>query len=189
MFISFFFFSSRRRHTRCALVTGVQTCALPIYGGSPRPHRKARRASVAARPPDPRRTGLSAVRPRWRAVAVPSRQPTLRTHLGHRHHQPDVRRMADRVRRCQNDHRAARSAHPSLRHRRDRQRELAVQESKLSTVTTGAKGDVVLGYDGSGLRPPPSYPRTTMRWWSPFTCRSRSPLPRRLTNRTEEPTP
>src|SRR3546814_8193158 len=28
--ILFFFFSSRRRHTRCALVTGVQTCALPI---------------------------------------------------------------------------------------------------------------------------------------------------------------
>src|SRR3546814_1208618 len=26
-----FFFSSRSRHTRCALVTGVQTCALPIY--------------------------------------------------------------------------------------------------------------------------------------------------------------
>src|SRR3546814_13489887 len=26
----FFFFSSRRRHTRCALVTGDQTCALPI---------------------------------------------------------------------------------------------------------------------------------------------------------------
>src|SRR3546814_17125855 len=25
-----FVFSSRRRHTRCALVTGVQTCALPI---------------------------------------------------------------------------------------------------------------------------------------------------------------
>src|SRR3546814_9092990 len=25
--------SSRRRHTRCALVTGVQTCALPIFGG------------------------------------------------------------------------------------------------------------------------------------------------------------
>src|SRR3546814_7389293 len=27
----YFFFSSRRRHTRCALVTGVQTCALPIW--------------------------------------------------------------------------------------------------------------------------------------------------------------
>src|SRR3546814_2282712 len=37
-----FFFSSRRRHTRCALVTGVQTCALPILasgeaGGDPGP--------------------------------------------------------------------------------------------------------------------------------------------------------
>src|SRR3546814_7064828 len=31
MFLFVFFFSSRRRHTRCALVTGVQTCALPIY--------------------------------------------------------------------------------------------------------------------------------------------------------------
>src|SRR3546814_5312408 len=29
-----FFFSSRRRHTRCALVTGVQTCALPISATS-----------------------------------------------------------------------------------------------------------------------------------------------------------
>src|SRR3546814_3161842 len=28
--VCWFFFSSRRRHTRCALVTGVQTCALPI---------------------------------------------------------------------------------------------------------------------------------------------------------------
>src|SRR3546814_8381985 len=34
----FCFFSSRRRHTRCALVTGVQTCARPISsdnGGTP----------------------------------------------------------------------------------------------------------------------------------------------------------
>src|SRR3546814_11208428 len=30
VFFTCFFFSSRRRHTRCALVTGVQTCALPI---------------------------------------------------------------------------------------------------------------------------------------------------------------
>src|SRR3546814_13049818 len=30
MICCLFFFSSRRRHTRCALVTGVQTCALPI---------------------------------------------------------------------------------------------------------------------------------------------------------------
>src|SRR3546814_4282958 len=44
----FFFFSSRRRHTRCALVTGVQTCALPIWHGtshatSARPDRAPRR--------------------------------------------------------------------------------------------------------------------------------------------------
>src|SRR3546814_1276347 len=31
---SSFFFSSERRHTCCALVTGVQTCALPIFAGS-----------------------------------------------------------------------------------------------------------------------------------------------------------
>src|SRR3546814_7876932 len=33
----FFFFSSRRRHTSCALMTGFQTCALPIWSSSPRP--------------------------------------------------------------------------------------------------------------------------------------------------------
>src|SRR3546814_9365018 len=41
-----FVFSSRRRHTRCALVTGVQTCALPIL-------------STGARPPDFRVHDLS----------------------------------------------------------------------------------------------------------------------------------
>src|SRR3546814_18249063 len=30
-FCRVFFFARRRRHTRCSLVTGVQTCALPIY--------------------------------------------------------------------------------------------------------------------------------------------------------------
>src|SRR3546814_5509730 len=30
--MSYFFFSSRRLHTICSLVTGVQTCALPISG-------------------------------------------------------------------------------------------------------------------------------------------------------------
>src|SRR3546814_7209410 len=45
-YIFFFFFSSRRRHTRCALVTGVQTCALPIFpvlhlGNDRRPQGRA----------------------------------------------------------------------------------------------------------------------------------------------------
>src|SRR3546814_7873213 len=56
MLLCVFFFSSRRRHTRCALVTGVQTCALPILracrpiglstGGPPREARgHSRRAN------------------------------------------------------------------------------------------------------------------------------------------------
>src|SRR3546814_9848286 len=40
-----FFFSSRRRHTRCALVTGVQTCALPIS-----PTENKEMSSINARP-------------------------------------------------------------------------------------------------------------------------------------------
>src|SRR3546814_1172965 len=39
LIVCVFFFSSRRRHTRCALVTGVQTCALPIYTPSARRER------------------------------------------------------------------------------------------------------------------------------------------------------
>src|SRR3546814_2408237 len=42
-----FFFSSRRRHTRCALVTGVQTCALPI---SPRRVRSTTRVLTTHHP-------------------------------------------------------------------------------------------------------------------------------------------
>src|SRR3546814_4295247 len=52
--IVFFVFSSRGRHTSCALVTGFQTCALPIYlrminlgGGFPAPYRQAAPASLA----------------------------------------------------------------------------------------------------------------------------------------------
>src|SRR3546814_6611930 len=40
-----FFFSSRRRHTSCALVTGVQTCALPISGTT-----SVTRSSMASAP-------------------------------------------------------------------------------------------------------------------------------------------
>src|SRR3546814_19736785 len=38
--VTVFFFSSRRRHTRCALVTGVQTCALPIWNKGGRKRRR-----------------------------------------------------------------------------------------------------------------------------------------------------
>src|SRR3546814_7438977 len=78
-----FFFSSRRRHTRCALVTGVQTCALPIWrtpSGLPRLPRPspagtgllARRSSNATtacrRRSEERRVGkecVSTCRSRW----------------------------------------------------------------------------------------------------------------------------
>src|SRR3546814_12710277 len=52
----FFFFSSRRRHTRCALVTGVQTCALPIWchRGRPRSPDRAPRAAEPLLAPVPR---------------------------------------------------------------------------------------------------------------------------------------
>src|SRR3546814_18714614 len=46
-----FFFSSRRRHTRCALVTGVQTCALPICRSVPAPAAFRHRSSADRRWP------------------------------------------------------------------------------------------------------------------------------------------
>src|SRR3546814_7756313 len=46
-----FFFSSRRRHTRCALVTGVQTCALPIWSHTPVPDTR----TLPATKPQPSR--------------------------------------------------------------------------------------------------------------------------------------
>src|SRR3546814_9176196 len=55
LFLSFFF-SSRRRHTRCALVTGVQTCALPIYR---RCEAAVRRSRVGQDSLDPAASPLS----------------------------------------------------------------------------------------------------------------------------------
>src|SRR3546814_6589135 len=49
IFIVCFFFSSRRRHTRCALVTGVQTCALPISATQTKPPANALTASQRTR--------------------------------------------------------------------------------------------------------------------------------------------
>src|SRR3546814_8533469 len=59
MVCGLFFFSSRRRHTRCALVTGVQTCSLPILarrialGGRARPHGRTQAASRPRKYPEP----------------------------------------------------------------------------------------------------------------------------------------
>src|SRR3546814_9715924 len=68
-----FFFSSRRRHTRCALVTGVQTCALPILaspqrGGVRCASVPSRRTARIASRSEERRVGkecVSTCRSRW----------------------------------------------------------------------------------------------------------------------------
>src|SRR3546814_11352114 len=80
--IFFFFFSSRRRHTRCALVTGVQTCALPICAAFPLvislPVRLPS-GDLSPLPPDPARprSARATIRhpapqycPSWRASAA-----------------------------------------------------------------------------------------------------------------------
>src|SRR3546814_13422486 len=50
VFFCLFFFSCRRRHTRCALVTGVQTCALPIspWPSTPPWHARAALSTTTA---------------------------------------------------------------------------------------------------------------------------------------------
>src|SRR3546814_9570277 len=77
MLTSIFFCARRRRHTRCALLTGVQTCALPISranrsrGGGAVPARRYSFRSGRARSPFPRRH-LSNLR---HPAAPPGREP------------------------------------------------------------------------------------------------------------------
>src|SRR3546814_13387968 len=95
--VGVFFFSSRRRHTICALVTGVQTCALPISGVRPRPRSRpppartpappasrcvvpwpgVRRSSFRSRGDQPSRCSELALRPRPHPLLL------LRGHLQH----------------------------------------------------------------------------------------------------------
>src|SRR3546814_19861725 len=61
-----FFFASRRLHTRCALVTGVQTCALPISTAASNrrigcPGGLAMPASIRSRPVYTRATDPGAI--------------------------------------------------------------------------------------------------------------------------------
>src|SRR3546814_7359406 len=79
---SFFFFSSRRRHTRCALVTGVQTCALPILLEFRFRHCGSE---------------ITATRGGWAVWAPPITLQERRKPLAHRHYpdlHPPVRRQA-----------------------------------------------------------------------------------------------
>src|SRR6188472_3385012 len=61
-----FFFSSRRRHTRCETVTGVQTCALPIFG--------MRAQSVRILAPIPGKAAVGVEVPNQKATPVGMRE-------------------------------------------------------------------------------------------------------------------
>src|SRR3546814_1081278 len=68
------FFSSRRRHTRCALVTGVQTCALPILRG-------AQPSVLAADPPGRHRADRQPLTPSPTPNALADPSPVHVPHL------------------------------------------------------------------------------------------------------------
>src|SRR3546814_8206242 len=103
-----FFFSSRRRHTRCALVTGVQTCALPIY-----PDFAESRYPLSRANPRRRHSRL------WRREIVP---PDRIYPIGER-------RSPSRHRRGRGERSGAGGAEPR-RHRRVRARFHAVRSAE-----------------------------------------------------------
>src|SRR3546814_2836047 len=72
----YFFFSSRRRHTRGALVTGVQTCALPIYFQS-RHMCKPGFEHVGVLPAKPYTSACAASDGEWHRGATPRHKAKL----------------------------------------------------------------------------------------------------------------
>src|SRR3546814_6095335 len=83
-----FFFSSRRRHTRCALVTGVQTCALPISAQRPEsahhcsPSLRCSRASSSCQIPLLRQgAGLKHCDRRSSRAATPRKRAAIRANF------------------------------------------------------------------------------------------------------------
>src|SRR3546814_20359631 len=104
MLVFIFFFSSRRRHTACALGTGVQTCALPICGRAraptprPAPERAAWAPAALARAALARAAWARAARDRaaWDRVR-PGPQATPRPTAA----RPAHGSAASRERECQ----------------------------------------------------------------------------------------
>src|SRR3546814_3421581 len=109
----FFFFSSRRRHTRCALVTGVQTCALPIFravSGEMTGFAHASDISVGAI----RRAAetLALLDPAKQAHAAPP--PRTNRHLYDEANPLDLIPFAKKVALCQEIDAAARARDPRI---------------------------------------------------------------------------
>src|SRR3546814_3685744 len=77
MIVCCFFFSSRRRHTRCALVTGLQTCALPIWptaASSADLRDRKHSFNISLLRPDAK-VSLDSIEVRWRAATSPADRP------------------------------------------------------------------------------------------------------------------
>src|SRR3546814_2646362 len=88
-----FFFSSRRRHTSCALVTGVQTCALPI--STPR-RRRSRTADLPLFPLHPLSATHLDRQGNGRAQLPPSQgRPDAAAIDGRAHHHPARRARSE----------------------------------------------------------------------------------------------
>src|SRR3546814_19753734 len=79
---SVFFFSSRGRHTSCALVTGVQTCALPIYAS--RSARRVGSGSLYLAVKRITRSAADAIETRWPGETTSGLQLTLLRRIQHR---------------------------------------------------------------------------------------------------------
>src|SRR3546814_3505850 len=75
-----FFFSRRRRHTRCAVVTGVQTCALPIYRADLVPNFSGQRRRTLMPADDVARMAIENILHEGIAVAQPRLQRRRRHH-------------------------------------------------------------------------------------------------------------
>src|SRR3546814_4546168 len=149
MVCGFFFFSGRRRHTRCALVTGVQTCALPILAAAAGGVQAAdqvhqRRLAGAGRPHDG--DEITTADAQFRALE--------RDHLGLRAGRVDL----------------AQAAGPDHRHRVNRRRHCCLR----SPVTT--RSPASMSPETSVLVPSPAPMRTiTACGWPPawsVSCRS-----------------
>ena len=133
----------------------------------------------------------------WRPTAVPPDQPPVRAHLDHRHDQSRLRRMGERVRRPQDDDGPAGPAYPSLRYRRDRQRQLALQEPQIAAppvdrrpIRTHLKARASAKPSGATLRCAPlslGAASSQPRGWSTLRRRSWSTVQGRLTGSSTSP--
>src|SRR6185437_6091823 len=140
-------------------------------GEGSRQSRADRSAARALRPRRPRRTRLPAVQRLRRRIALPSAEQALRADQRHYHHQSQLRRVGDRVRRPEDDDRAPRSAHPPLSYPRNRKRQLPFQE-QLGKSRQTHKGET--SQLDERLNPKPSSSRVNSQWKSRVKSRRKS---------------